>query len=167
MHPFTTIAANARDRLYRLALRVTGDGGEAEDVVQEVLIRGWQKREEIVRLENPPAWLLRMTRNRAIDCLRSRQARDTYERAAAPLDRSMLTPHRLVESEDTLDHIHRLLQQLPPDQRSVLQLREVEGLSYREISEATGLSLDRVKVYLHRGRNQLRQLLLAAKIVER
>ena len=163
---FTTIATTVRDRLYRLALRMTGDGGEAEDVVQEVLISGWQRRQEIEALDNPPAWLLRMTHNRAIDRLRSRKVRATNERAAALGDQSDLTPHRLVESADTLGHIHRLMQQLPTDQRSVLQLREVEGLTYREIATTTGLTVDQVKVYLHRGRSKLRQLLLQENIVE-
>ena len=165
MPAFTAIATSVRDRLYRLALRMVGDGGEAEDVVQEVLLSGWQRRQEIEQLDNPPAWLLRMTHNRAIDRLRSRKVRDKNERAAAPADRSHETPHRLVESADTLGHIHRLMQQLPTDHRSVLQLREVEGMSYREIVQATGMTLEQVKVNLHRGRNKLRQLLLNEKIV--
>ncbi|WP_157974591.1 RNA polymerase sigma factor [Lewinella sp. IMCC34183] len=166
MESFTSLVDTVRDRLYRLALRMVGDDGEAQDVVQEVLISSWQRQEEIVQLDNPPAWMMRMTHNRAIDRLRSRKARTNYERAAAVPDRTQLTPHRLVESEDTLGHIHRQIARLSPEQQSVLQLREVEGLSYREISEATGLSLDQVKVYLHRGRKQLRQLLLQERIVE-
>ncbi|CAH0998752.1 ECF RNA polymerase sigma factor SigH [Neolewinella maritima] len=167
MPPFTTIAASVRDRLYRLALRMVGDDGEAEDVVQEVLLSGWQRRREIEALDNPPAWLLKMTHNRAIDRLRSRRVRTTNERAAAVADQTSRTPHCLAESADTLGHIHRLMQQLPADQRSVLQLREVEGLPYREIAETTGLTVDQVKVYLHRGRGKLRQLLLHEQIVER
>ena len=164
---FTSLVDSVRDRLYRLALRMTGDGGEAEDVVQEVLISGWQRQEEIVSLDNPPAWLMRMTHNRAIDKLRSRKARTANEQAAAVADHNSLTPLRLVEAEDTLSHIHRLMNGLPTEQRSVLHLREVEGLSYLEIAEATGLSMDQVKVYLHRGRNQLRRLLVNQHIVER
>ncbi|THH39370.1 RNA polymerase sigma factor [Neolewinella litorea] len=164
---FTSLVENVRDRLYRLALRMTGDGSEAEDVVQEVLLSGWKQQEEIVGLDNPPAWLLRMTHNRAIDRLRSRKARTRYESAAAPADHHLQTPHRLVESRDTLEQIDRQMAKLSPEQRTVLQLREVEGLSYREIVEATGLTLDQVKVYLHRGRRQLRRLLLEKKIIER
>ncbi|MBB4079654.1 RNA polymerase sigma-70 factor (ECF subfamily) [Lewinella aquimaris] len=167
MQSFTSIADSVRDRLYRLALRMTGDGGDAEDVVQEVLISSWQKREEIVRLDNPPAWLLKMTHNRAIDRLRSRSSRSNNEGAAAHSDQCLETPHRLVETEDTLYHIHRLMARLPAEQRIVLHLREVEGMSYREIVEATGLTMEKVKVYLHRGRMQLRELLLNEKIVER
>jgi RNA polymerase sigma-70 factor (ECF subfamily) len=164
---FSTLAASVRDRLYRLALRMTGDGGEAEDVVQDVLLSGWQRRDEIVRLDNPPAWLMRMTHNRAIDRLRSRKTRSSYEGRAAAPDRDLHTPDRLVETEDTLGHIHRLMRQLPSEQRSVLQLREVEGMSYREIGETTGLTPAQVKVYLHRGRQRLRALIMNSKIIER
>jgi RNA polymerase sigma-70 factor (ECF subfamily) len=164
---FSTLAASVRDRLYRLALRMVGDGGEAEDVVQDVLLSGWQRRDEIVRLDNPPAWLMRMTHNRAIDRLRSRKTRSGYEGRAALPDRDPLTPERLVEADDTLDHIHRLMQRLPSEQRSVLHLREVEGMSYREIGGATGLSPEQVKVYLHRGRQRLRTLITNSKIIER
>ena len=167
MQSFFTLTESVRDRLYRLALRMVGDGGEAEDVVQEVLISGWQRKDEIVRLDNPPAWLLKMTHNRAIDRLRSRKARTAYERAAAPADSCDRTPHRLVESQDMLGHIRRQMERLPSDQRAVLQLREVEGMSYREIADVTGLTLEQVKVYLHRGRQRMRELLLKEKIVER
>lgn len=166
MQSFTSLVDTVRDRLYRLALRMVGDGGEAEDVVQEVLISSWQRQDEIVALDNPPAWLLRATHNRAIDRLRSRRSRSNYEGKAAVPDQTLQTPHRLLETEDTLGHIHRLIARLSPEQRSVLQLREVEGLSYREIAAATGLSLEQVKVYLHRGRRRLQQLLLQEKIVE-
>ncbi len=167
MQTFTSLIDSVRDRLYRLALRMTGDGGEAEDVVQEVLLRGWQRQDEIVGLDNPPARLMRMTHNRAIDKLRSRKARTANERAAAVPDHHAMTPLRLVETEDTLSHIHRLMRRLPTEQRSVLHLREVEGLSYLEIAETTGLSMDQVKVYLHRGRKRLQTLLLNQHIVER
>lgn len=164
---FHSIADSVRDRLYRLALRMTGDGGEAEDVVQEVLLSGWQHRSKIEGLDNPPAWLLKMTHNRAIDKLRSRKTRLSNEGAAAGADCCLQTPHQLTETNDTLGHIHRLMQRLPSEQRSVLQLREVEGLSYLEICEATGFTMANVKVYLHRGRGRLRELLVNEHIVER
>ena len=157
---------SVRDRLYRVALRLVDDGDEAADVVQEVIISGWQQREELIRRDNPPAWLLRMTRNRAIDRLRSRNTRRRYETAAAAPDYTGETPHRTAETQDTLGHIHRLMQQLPEAQRTALQLREVEGLSYREIATALDTTENQVKTHLHRGRGRLRQLLLDHRIVE-
>lgn len=156
---FSHIITSVRDRLYRLALRVVNDADEAEDVVQDVLVKSWRKRDEIVRLDNPPAWLLRMTKHQAIDRLRSAKVRSVREREAAAPDYDARTPYRLTAANDTLRQIDRLLRQLPPNQRAVLQLREVEGMEYREIADATDLSIDQVKVYLHRGRSKLRKLL--------
>ncbi len=166
MDHYTRIITSVRDRLYRLALRVVNDADEAEDVVQDVLVKSWKKREQIVSLENPPAWLMRMTKHQAIDRLRSAKVRGARETEAAAPDHDAHTPYRITAANDTLGHIHRLLQQLPPDQRTVLQLREVEGMEYKEIAEATNLSLSQVKTYLHRGRGKLRALLLEQKIVE-
>ena len=166
MNSFTHLIDSVRDRLYRVALRLVDDGDEAADVVQEVIISGWQQRDELVHLDNPPAWLLRMTRNRAIDRLRSRNTRRQYETAAAVPDYSTETPHRTTESEDTLGHIHRLMQRLPEAQRTALHLREIEGLSYREIATALNTTEGQVKTHLPRGRGRLRQLLLDHRIVE-
>ncbi len=166
MDHYSSIITSVRDRLYRLALRVVNDADEAEDVVQDVLVKSWKKRDQIVSLDNPPAWLMRMTKHQAIDRLRSARVRGVRETEAAAPDHDAQTPYRITAANDTLGHIHRLLQQLPPDQRTVLQLREVEGMEYKEIAEATNLSLSQVKTYLHRGRGKLRALLLEQRIVE-
>lgn len=166
MDPFTQLITSVRDRLYRLALRVTGDADEAEDVVQDVLVKGWRKRREIVNLDNPPARLLWMTRHQAIDRLRAARLRGEREREAAAPDLDTRTPYRIAAGNDALGRVERLLASLPTDQRTVLQLREVEGLEYREIVAATGLTLTQVKVYLHRGRSRLRQL-LTSEMTER
>jgi len=163
---YTSIISSVRDRLYRLALRLTGDPDDAEDVVQDVLVKSWRMRDRIVTLDNPPAWLMRMTKHQAIDRLRSARVRGERETEAAAPDRDAQTPYRLAEMNDTLGHIHRLLRRLPENQRAVLHLREVEGMDYREITEATGLSLSQVKTYLHRGRCKIRALLLQEKIVD-
>jgi RNA polymerase sigma-70 factor (ECF subfamily) len=162
---YAHIITSVRDRLYRLALRMLNDADEAEDVVQDVLVKSWKQKDRILGLDNPPAWLMRMTKHQAIDRLRSRSVRLARETEAAPTDRDVRTPHRIAEGNDTLAHIHRLLQQLPPDQRTVLQLREVEGMEYQEIVEITGLNLAQVKSYLHRGRLKIRALLIKEKIV--
>lgn len=164
MDQFTHLITSVRDRLYRLALRVVDDADEAEDVVQDVLVKSWGKRDEIVRLDNPPARLLWMTRHQAIDRLRSARVRSTREGEAAAPDLDARTPYRFAANNDALRHVDRLLRRLPDNQRMVLHLREVEGLEYQEIADATDLSLAQVKVYLHRGRARLRELLTTENI---
>jgi len=101
---YTHIITSVRDR-------------EAEDVVQDVLVKSWTKREQIVSLDNPPAWLMRMTKHQAIDRLRSNKVRSAREKEAAAPDFDARTPYRIAETNDTLGHLHRLIQRLPPDQR--------------------------------------------------
>lgn len=161
---YANIITSVRDRLYRLALRVVNDADDAEDVVQDVLVKSWRQREKIVCLDNPPAWLMRMTKHQAIDRLRSAKVRNARETEAAAPDRDARTPYRIAAANDALGHVHRLLQQLPPDQRMVLHLREVEGMEYQEIADTTDLTMQQVKTYLHRGRHKLRALLLKEKI---
>ena len=164
MDHFTHLITSVRDRLYRLALRVTNDADAAEDVVQDVLVKSWGKRDEIVRLDNPPARLLWMTRHQAIDRLRSAKVRTAREGEAAAPDLEARTPYRIAAGNDALRHVDRLLLRLPAAQRTVLHLREVEGLEYQEIADVTDLSIAQVKVYLHRGRAKLRALLTKESI---
>lgn len=164
MDQFSHLITSVRDRLYRLALRVVNNADEAEDVVQDVLVKSWGKRDEIVRLDNPPARLLWMTKHQAIDRLRSAKVRSTREGEAAAPDLDARTPYRFTANNDALRQVDRLLLLLPTNQRMVLHLREVEGMEYQEIADATDLSLAQVKVSLHRGRARLRQLLTKESI---
>ena len=164
MEAYTHLITSVRDRLYRLARRIVNDADEAEDVVQNVLVKSWQQRQRILDLDNPPAWLLRMTKHQAIDHLRAGNVRSTREREAAPADHEARTPYRAAANRDTLSHVHRTLLQLPPNQRRCLQLREVDGLEYQEIADRTGLTMAQVKTNLHRGRHKLRTLLTEQNI---
>ena len=156
---------SAQDRIYRLAARIVGEGAAA-DVTQDVLLAGWREREQLQQLEDPASYLLKVTRHRAIDTLRSERSRQQRESALAVPDMHATTPHQLAETKDTLNRIERLMRELPEAQRSVLHLRDVEGFSYQEISVATGLSEAQVKTYLHRGRKALRSLLLTNKLYQ-
>ena len=156
---------SAQDRIYRLAARIVGEGAAA-DVTQEVLLAGWREREQLQQLEDPTGYLLKVTRHRAIDTLRSERTRQQRESATAVPDTHATTPHQLAETKDTLNRIERLMRELPEAQRSVLHLRDVEGFSYQEISVATGLTEAQVKTYLHRGRKALRSLLLTNKLYQ-
>lgn len=147
-----------KDRLYRLALRLVKDQAEAEDVVQEVLIKVWRQGTELKLIQNLEAWCIRLTRNQALDKLKS-----GYRKRKSQLDTQVLQiadntqPDVLLESQDTMQRIKRLINQLPEQQRAVVQLRDVEGLSYQEICESLDLPMSQVKSHLFRARQKLRQ----------
>lgn len=152
-----------RHKLYRFALRITGSVPEAEDVVQEVLERVWKSSEgQANDVSNWEAWCMTLTRNRSLDKLRA-----TAQRRVVPLDDQTTKQFdvgdaaRATELGDLAAQARRLMQELPEKQRLIMHLRDVEELSYEEIAQALDISLDQVKVGLHRARKTIREKLVA------
>lgn len=152
-----------RHKLFRFALRITGSAHEAEDVVQEVMEKIWKSPEEQSgNVQNWEAWCMTLTRNRSLDRARSQNLRRT-----APLDgmteRPNGTPRQdnAVENRDLAEQVKRMMQELPEKQRLVMHLRDIEELTYDEIAEVLSISLDQVKVNLHRARKTIREQLIA------
>ncbi len=150
-----------RDRMYRFALRLLDDRAEAEDVVQEVLIKLWNTRDKLDQIGSLEAWSLRLTRNLAIDKMRGayRKRKTDLADIPEPVQRAE-SPAERAQYLDTYAQIQQLLKQLPEKQRMVFQLRDIEDFSYQDIADALDLTLAQVKVNLHRARVQLRAGLL-------
>ncbi len=148
-----------KDKLYRYALRIVGNKMSAEDVVQEVLIKVWQKKDQLEKIENKEAWCMTVTRNLALDKLRRKKViLDDVDDHRGISDDNM-SPYRALQSDDTMKIIRDAIQELPEAQQQVIHLRDVEGYTYKEIADITGFSSDKVKVYLHRARITLRHKL--------
>lgn len=156
---FTRQITPIKDRLYRFAMRMVDNAAEAEDVVQEVLIKLWHKREELTQIQNLEAWSIRLTKNLSLDKLRSKHKRTEGLEGHYDLVSDSRNPEQLIESKDAMQRIHQLMQQLPESQRLVLQLRDIEELSYKEIAECLDMSMNLVKVNLFRGRQNLKAIL--------
>lgn len=155
-----------RHKLYRFALRITGSAQEAEDVVQEVLERVWKSpAEQSAAVQNWEAWCMTLTRHRSID-----KTRMQSQHRALPLDSLAThsaadpTPAQETESRDMAAWVRRLMQELPEKQRLVMHLRDIEELSYEEIASVLDISLDQVKVNLHRARKTIREKLLKTEV---
>lgn len=148
-----------KDRLFRFARRIVGDAALAEDVVQEVVIKVWKGREE-TQPDNLEAYCLRLTKNLSIDKTRSKHYQSSTLEGPVEVPHYQHTPYEQTEQNDLLQHVERLMKGLPQKQQLVLQLRDVEGLTYREIGQALDLSDSDVKVTLYRARKVLRQQLI-------
>lgn len=145
-----------KDKLFRLALRITFDRAEAEDIVQDTLIRVWNKRDEWQQMDSIEAYCLAIARNLAIDRSQKMESQNlelTPETQEMP-DAKM--PDQLMEQNEQLSIIHRLINELPEKQRSILQLRDIEGKNYKEIAVILGLTEEQVKVNLFRARQRIR-----------
>ena len=146
-----------KDKLFRLALRITFDRAEAEDIVQETMIRVWSKRDEWPAFASVEAYCLTVTRNLAIDRSEKMEARTVGLTAEAEQTPDASGPHERLVDKEQMQLLHRLIAALPEKQRTVLQLRDVEGKSYKEIAEVMDISEEQVKVTLFRARQKVKQ----------
>jgi len=161
---FTQQITPIKDRLYRFAMRMVDNAAEAEDVVQEVLIKLWHKREELPQIQNLEAWSIRLTKNLSLDKLRSKHKRTEGLEEHYNLVSNSQNPAQLIESKDAIARIQQLMQSLPESQKMVLQLRDIEELSYKEIAESLDMSMNLVKVNLFRGRQNLKTILINTEL---
>lgn len=152
MSPDALVRSHA-DLVYRVALRVTGTTDDAADAAQEALVKVWRGIAS-VPADRQRAWAARVARNAALDLLRRRSVRP-QPGAADAVDEPPATaplPDDDAETADLRTDIARCLGRLDEPYRSILVLREIEGLAYNEIADALDLPLNTLKVYLMRAR---------------
>ncbi len=150
-----------KNELYRLALRITLNRAEAEDVVQETMIKVWNRRDEWDAIDSIEAFCLTVCRNLALDKTRKQanhsQSLDTAE-GSEPSDLSYSSnPERQTMLHDRVQLVRKLIDNLPEKQRSVMQLRDFEGKSYKEIAAVMGVTEEQVKVNLFRARQAIKK----------
>ena len=152
---FRTTVLPLSDRLYRLALRITMNKAEAEDVVQDTLLKVWECREDWNQINNLEAFAIATCRNRALDVVK-RAGRDT-ENLDEMAHFSSQTPHEQLEAREEISLVRRLMDSLPEVQRTIMLLRDIEGKNYQEIAQTLDISETQVKVYLHRARTKIKE----------
>ncbi|MBO4612935.1 MAG: RNA polymerase sigma factor [Bacteroidaceae bacterium] len=152
-----------KDKLFRVALRITLDRTEAEDITQETLVRVWERRNEWSQIENLEAWCLTIARRLALDHVQHSKMQMEKEADIADYQLSVtdvpVLPDEALDRQQRVEAVLRLIDQLPEVQRTIIQLRDIEGLRYEEIARITELSETQVKVYLHRARKKIRDFL--------
>lgn len=147
-----------KDKIFRLALRITLNRAEAEDITQETLIRVWQQRDEWHQIENIEAYSLTIARRLGIDHVRKGKEEGLGERddvACAP----ETLPDAQLEKRQRMEIVQRIINTLPETWRTIMTLRDIEGYRYEEIAQMTDLTETQVKVYLHRARSRVKQAL--------
>jgi len=164
---FEALVLRHQDRVYRLALRLTGSPEEAEDVTQEAFLKAYRALGEFDGRSAFYTWLFRIAVNSALSRLRTlgrRRAREAtaalgdpaprMDAAGEPPSRSA-GPEEAVLASDVAARVRRAVDELAPEDRAVVVLREIEGLSYDEIALAMGATRAAVKSRLHRSRQEL------------
>ncbi|HZX74150.1 MAG TPA: RNA polymerase sigma factor [Cyclobacteriaceae bacterium] len=158
---FETRVLPAKNKLFRFAFRLLGSSEEAKDVVQEVFIKVWNGREQMSEIQNMEAWCMRITKNLALDKLRSKRHQTTESlEDSFDMHHEAPTPYETTEIRESMSKINQWISALPEKQRQVIHLRDVEGYSYNEICEILELDMNQVKISLFRARNAVKEKFL-------
>ena len=146
-------------KLYRIAYALLSDRDDAEDLLQELYCKLWDRRNELEAVRNPEAFAVTLTRNLCIDFLRARKpgwTMDGEEPENLAIDTGS-TPEQEMEGKEEVSRVRRLIERLPENQRRVIRLRGFEDRSFEEIGELTGLSSSNVRTLLSRARRWIRE----------
>ena len=154
-------------RLFRLAQMFLRNREEAEDAIQDVLLRLWTNRQQLETYHSVEALAVQMTKNLCLDRLKSHHKQKMQNDAdVTSVQATELSPHRQLENSDSASLMHKLIGELPEQHKLVLHLRDVEEYSFEEIEQVTGLSNANIRTVLSRARQKLRENYLKANNYE-
>jgi RNA polymerase sigma-70 factor (ECF subfamily) len=155
-----------KNKLYRLALRITLNPADAEDVVQETMMKVWNRRQQWEQIDSMEAFCLTICRNLSLDKTRRMSTNEqslSADEHDAPDRSHHANPEQQAIAQDRLRLVRQIVDGLPEKQRSVMQLRDFEGKSYKEIAAIMGISEEQVKINIFRARQVVKQRFLKSE----
>ncbi len=148
-----------KNKLFRFALRILGKVEEAEDSVQDVMLKLWTNREQLKNYNNIEAFAMVVTRNQCLDRLKSKDHKNLRPEILKP-EKDEETPYVKAEMSDTMQKVHKIINALPDQQKMIIQMRDVEGMDFEEIADVMEMNVNAVRVNLSRARKKVRDTLL-------
>lgn len=145
------------DKLFRFAKSILRNEEAAQDAVQELVMKLWEKRFVLDDVENMQAFAMRSMRNLCLDIIR--QNRDEDE-LPVEMEYEEPNPYQQAERKDLASKIRIMIDNLPELQRTIIRMRDVEGMEISEIAYITTLSENAVSVNLSRARQKIREQIL-------
>ncbi len=147
-----------KNKLFRLALRITLNKEEAEDIVQDTLIKVWNSRDRWEEIDSIEAYSLTTARNLSLDRIKKMENQNgSLEDEKTERPDTSLNPSERMVQKDKLDIVKRMIDELPEKQRSCMQLRDIEGKAYKDIALILGITEEQVKVNIFRARQAIKQ----------
>lgn len=153
---FVNLVQPFKNKVFRLARRLLISVEEAEDVTQEMLMRLWHKKENLEQYKSVEAFAMTMTKNYCLDQLKSKRASHLKIENREFNDNSINLENQ-VENEDTLNWVEKILEQLPVQQKMIVQMRDIEDYDFEKIAEILEMNETAVRVALSRARKTLRE----------
>ncbi|MDO9615300.1 MAG: sigma-70 family RNA polymerase sigma factor [Bacteroidota bacterium] len=157
---FKTDVLPISNKLLRFALHILQNEEEAKNVLQDVFLKLWQKRDELGKVENLEAFAIRMIRNRCLDLIRSRRTISLELVKKNKQSEEDCTDTDCFENAELAGLAKRIIAELPDLQRTIIHLRDIEQLEYEEIAEVTELNVNAIRVNLSRARKKVRDEIL-------
>ena len=155
---FLKVVLPFKGKVFRLAKRLLVSQDEAEDATQELLLKLWKNKDKLSSYRNTEAFAMTMTKNYCYDRLKSKQAKNltlihsNYKEKETSLDKKL-------EYKDSVDRVHLLIDNLPDQQKLIIQLRDIEQYDFKEICEMVNMKPTAVRVSLSRARKTIREQL--------
>lgn len=148
-----------KDKVFRLAKRLLISTEEAEDATQEVLVKLWIRNNNLDDYKNIEAFAMTMTKNYCLDQLKSKRAgnlqivHNNFADVAPSSEKKM-------EDNDSLNWVEKIINQLPEQQRLIIQMRDIEQYEFGEIAKILEMNETAIRVSLSRARKTVREFLI-------
>ena len=149
-----------KNKLFRKALLITGSAADSQDIVQEVMMRLWDKRSEWANIGNMEVYSLVMTKNLALDKTKKLgyRSESTENNEVAQLSSDLQHPQERLEKAEQISLVWKIISQLPKREQELIKLREIEELSYDEIAKEMNITASQVKTTLFRARKKIKEI---------
>lgn len=154
---YSQLFSGLSDRLFRLAKSMLRNNDDAQDAVQNVHLKLWEKREMLNNVENKNTFALKTMRNLCIDNIRQKHYSDELK---PEFEYDSPTPIQQTEIKDLTEFAKLLIEKLPEKQRSIIRLRDVEELELDEIAKIMNMTVNAVTVNLSRARTAVKTQLI-------
>ncbi len=155
---FVKLVMPFKDKVFRLAKRLLVSSEEAEDATQEILIKLWKNKTKIAEYRNVEAFSMTMTKNFCLDRLKSKQAQNLKIVHSNYQDHNV-SLQKEVENRDSIDWVSKIMDDLPEQQKIIIQLRDIEEYDYDEIAKVVDMNPTAIRVALSRARKTIREKL--------
>lgn len=147
-----------KDKLFRLALRITLSREDAEDIVQDTLLKVWNNRAEMSAVSSIEAYAMTMCRNQALDlCARKERMNISLDEKAHDRTDTVMPPDEKLAQDEGKALIRQTIDSLPEKQRTAMLMREIEGKTYKEIAQVMNITESDVKINIFRARKSIKE----------
>jgi RNA polymerase sigma-70 factor (ECF subfamily) len=153
---FVSLIAPFKDKVYRLAKRLLVSSDEAQDATQDILVKLWDKKTKLETYQNVEALAMTMTKNYCLDQLKSKRAFNIKLIHTNFTDREPRLDKK-VEDKDSWDWVEKMINELPEQQKVIIQLRDIEQYEFEEIAKILEMNETAVRVALSRARKTIRE----------